>query len=219
MQQAPAALSVLVALAGVIGLGPVEAQALSIDLVQSGGSYDPLRGASPGDTLILDIVVTLEPDDTLLAFDPVVDFDPAAMSVDRPNNLQIGIVTCCSSPLDPSVFATFSQIELMDPGEVSPGHYKAWGMQSRRGALGPGSLSPGRIAFVLNGIDATVGTAGSVGDPLGTFVTDIDGVDITLDPSVDLGSFQVVAVPEPSTSLLLLLGLAGLARRASRAHA
>ena len=182
--------------------------ALRFDLVQVGGTYDGIA-AQPGDTLVLEIRIGVPSGDTLKEADPTINFDPAGMTYDPSHSLQIGLMDCCTSVFDPQSFATFGQISILDGLEAPPGHVDAWGVRSLSidGARGPGSFSPGRIAFVLTGVAGSIRTAG-----MGTYLLDSDGNDVT--SSSHLGRFDVQgAIPEPSTAGLVSLGLFALGWR------
>jgi hypothetical protein len=68
--------------------------------------------------------------------------------------------------------------------------------------------SLGTAAFVLSGTAGTI-RVGGIGQPGGTVIGDADYLDIA--PISNLGSFRVIPNPEPSTALLLALGLLGIA--------
>ena len=169
-------------LTGVATAAPDEARALAIDLIQVAGTYDGIA-ARPGDTLVLEIRVGLVTGDTLKEAIPTIDFDPASMTYDPSHSLQIGIMSCCTDPFDSQLSATFGQISIADGLEAPPGHVDAWGVRSNRGARGPGSFSPGKIAFVLTGLGGSIRTSGA-----GTSLLDLDGNDVT--SSSHLGSFR-----------------------------
>lgn len=188
------------------------AQAISISLVQVGGTYDGIF-AQAGDTLVLEVIISLAGDPSIGVVDPAIDYEPATATLSPGLGLEIGMNSCCSSLSPLFSVAVFTQLALFDIGEVAPGHVRGYGMRSIGGAKGSGSFSPGKIGLTLTGLSGTISTSNTVGRASGTSILDADGNDIT--STATLGGFEVhgALVPEPSTLLLVAFGLLALARR------
>jgi hypothetical protein len=186
------------------------AAAVTISLVQVGGTYDPEYWVNPGDTLILEIRYSLEPGDAVTLIDPTLVFVPAAHAFNPGGSTETGFAAWSGGAI------ALLPIATGDIALVSPNRANGWekgttieGAASTPCVFGACS-SLGTASFVLSGFEGTI-RVGAVGQPGGTVILDDTFVDIAASQS--LGTFHIMGwfIPEPSTGLLLALGSVGMA--------
>jgi len=215
------------------------AQAISLDFVQTGGTAIGGVGGA-GDTLILEVVATLESGEGTVGIFPSIQWDLEGgdvldlVAASEPNYQFVNgqLMTSFSpnsrigNPFDylaTSVF--FSSNDPVYPSFAGPEAF--FGLEQVPGLIGvpvagPGTLTIGTLEFVLNSDDSTqisfylVGAFHTViGDDCSLVIGSTPQCqDVTLES--DLGTFQVnphswVLNPEPSTATLFALGLVGIA--------
>jgi hypothetical protein len=187
---------------------------VSVGLVQIGGTYDPTVGAHVGDTLVLDITYSFGPGDAVTLLDPGIVWDGAVSSFDATGSTETGLALFSGGDILFDPIAT-GDVRLAPQGlgfleNLADGwekHSNFGGGASDPCVFGACS-SLGTAAFVLSGADGVI-RIGAVGQPFGTVIGDADYQDIA--PISNLGSFQIISNPEPSTALLLAFGLMGIA--------
>jgi hypothetical protein len=185
---------------------------VSVGLVQVGGTYDATVGAHAGDTLVLDITYSFGPGDEVTLIDPGIVFGVEVSSFDAAGSTETGYALFSGGGVLFDPIAT-GDIDLVPP-HLAENLANGWEKHSNfmGGASNPCVLgacnSLGTAAFVLSGKAGTI-RVGGIGQPGGTVIGNAAYEDIA--PISNLGSFQVIANPEPSTALLLALGLIGIA--------
>ncbi len=172
-----------------------QAGAVTISLVQIGGTYDGISAVA-GDTLTLEIEVTLGPADAVTLVDPAITFG-AEVAAALPGGGPFG---ACPSALACEASFNFVNGVLLAPigaagadiGIAAAGQLDGWEGQTLNpaGAPGPATFSLGQATFTLSGASGTI-AVGAVGLPFGTVIGGAGFVDIT--GVSTLGSFTVLA--------------------------
>jgi hypothetical protein len=199
------------------------AQAIRLDIVQTGGTAVGGSGGA-GDTLILEVVATLDAGDTAIivypalqwdleggdVLDLVASSDPDYQLVNGVRVRSISPTSDIFSPLDVlGTLITFDANDAVYPSIAGPEAFV--GLEQAvppggAGIYGPATFSIGTAEFVLNSGGSTE-ISFFTGTPAGTAIIDAD---FQVAP-IDLGTFQVnplaTPVPEPGTRTLVLLGL------------
>ena len=180
---------------------------ISVSLVQVGGTY-VAGAATAGDTLVLDIQYNITGASATTLIDPGLVFNGAVTSFNVAGSTETAFAAWAGGA------GAISPIGTGDIALVS-GIANGW----EKGTTGTPASAPcvfgactsmGTAAFVLSGTSGVISVGGH-GINGGTTITDGAGADITLNGAlVSLGTFQIVAIPEPTTASLLGLGLLGL---------
>jgi len=186
---------------------------VSVGLVQVGGTYDPTVGAHAGDTLVLNITYSFESGDAVWFIDPAVVWDGAVSSWDAAGSTETGFAvwnggTIAFNPIvvgDDLLYPPPPGTENLANGweKTAPG-----GTALSAPCVFGACTSMGTAAFVLSGTGGVI-SIGGIGQNGGTYIFDATYEDITL--ISNLGSIRIIPNPEPSTALLVALGLVGIA--------
>jgi len=196
-----------------------QANAISIDLVQIGGTYAGEGSVPvPSDTLVLDIRVLLGAGESLTGAFVTLDLEGAQGWM----GLLPGCGGCSFTGGTEAAFNNIGGVLLtpigtpgadIGPGAVG-GTIKGWEATTltTAGAPGPASFSIGSASFHLNG-SGTIRVAPEFifGTSTGTVIGGANFVNITGSSSLD-----TFFIPEPTTAVLLGMGLAGLAMATRR---
>ncbi len=191
-----------------------QAGAVTVSLVQIGGTYNGISAVA-GDTLTLDIEVTLGPADAVTLVDPAITFG-AEVSAAVPG----GPFGACPSALACEEAFNFVNAVLLAPigaagadiTIVAASQLDGWEGQTLNpaGAPGPATFSLGQATFTLSGASGTI-AVGAVGLPFGTVIGGAGFADIT-----GVSTLGVFTVPEPGRKVLQLLAVSLVALLARR---
>ncbi len=169
-----------------------QAGAVTISLLQIGGTYNGISAVA-GDTLTLDIEVTLGSADAVTLVDPALTFG-AEVTAALPGGGPFG--ACPSTLACETSFNLVNGVPLLpivtgtDIGIIAAGQLDGWegSTLNLNGAPGPFTFSLGQATFTLSGADGTI-AVGAVGLPFGTIIGGAGFVDIT--GVSNLGFFEV----------------------------
>ncbi len=174
-----------------------QAGAVTVSLVQIGGTYDGIE-AVVGDTLTLEIEVTLGPAEAVTRVDPALTFG-AEVAAALPGGGPFG---ACTAAEPASGLACETNSNVVNGVLLAPigaagadiriaaaGQLAGWEGQTLNpaGAPGPATFSLGQATFTLSGASGTI-AVGAVGLPFGTVIGGANFVDIT--GVSTLGSFS-----------------------------
>jgi len=201
---------ILLTTALALGVSSSASALVDLTLTQTGGTYDGLVGAQAGDTLVLEI--GYNPNDTLVT--------SMFTALNLGSHATLGAGSTETGAAAWEFFAVIAQpigvagSDIQQIGDSAIGWEKAafapWGNIGSCSGGAPGACtSLGTVSLVLTGLGGTVDFDTFLAPaPGGTAIFDAGGVDIAA--SQNLGTFTIVAVPEPTTASLLGLGLLGL---------
>jgi len=195
----------------VLSVSSTASATVDVSLVQIGGSYDGTVATAAG-TLVLQIDYAFTGGSTATLIDPAIALNGAATLIS-------GTETAAALWSGGAVsFAPFIlQTDIMDMG----GYLDGWEKNNLAAAgvapcvfdAAPGGScgTLGTVTLQLTGLGGVL-DLGQIFQPAagGTTIGDAAFNDISQTAGVTLGSFSVVAVPEPTTASLLGLGLLGL---------
>lgn len=220
------------------------AQAISLDIVQIGGTAVGGIGGA-GDTLILEVVATLDEGEGTIGVFPTLQWDLEGgnvldlVSVSEPkyqlvNGTRVSSFSPNSrigNPFDWTTSVFFYTYDPVYPSVAGPEFFMGLEQVTPLGlvvAYGPATFTIGTLEFALNSASSTE-ISFLTESPVRTVIADDCSTIIGSTPQckdvtsiADLGTFQVNSplahVPEPGTRMLLALGLLamGAHRRAVR---
>jgi hypothetical protein len=173
----------LVAMVSVgLGLSAGGAHAASVSLVQTGGTYSGT--ATPGDTLILDIVVNISAAENVREVDAVVAYETSGAAIDFFLSSTVAFQAVNGTAL----------LALELPFPAMPGIGAGFHIGRSGGvggASGPATITVGTVYLILTGAATTIAFNDGGGFPR-RFLID-NGTDITA--SVSWGTFSVTGSP------------------------
>jgi hypothetical protein len=156
---------------------------------------------------VLSITYSLQPGDAVTLVDPALVLDGFVSSFDAAGSTETPFAAWSGGAV------ALNPIATGDIALVTLNMANGWekGTTIAGGASSPcvfgACTSLGTASFVLSGSNGVI-AIGGVGEPGGTVIGDGTFQDIA--GSSNLGSFNIMIIPEPTTASLLGLGLLGL---------